>query len=136
MLTLYRRALRLRRTEPGFGDGPLTWLPRPTGVLAFAREDGLVCVVNLGADRSPCPAHESVLLASGPLEGDGLPLGHRRLATGLRRRRAARGRCPGPGAATGAAAGRREGGRYGGRPVGLTAWLVRPARPSVRSPVA
>ncbi|MEU3304127.1 glycoside hydrolase family 13 protein [Streptomyces sp. NPDC006678] len=73
MLTFYRRALRLRRTEPGFGDGPLTWLPHPSGVLAFARQDGLVCVVNLGADQVALPAHDSVLLTSGPLEEGELP---------------------------------------------------------------
>ncbi|MCX5386147.1 alpha-amylase family glycosyl hydrolase [Streptomyces sp. NBC_00083] len=71
MLALYRRALLLRRTQPGFGDGTLTWLEAPEGVLAFAREAGLCCVVNLGDAPVPLPAHRSLLLASGPL-ADGL----------------------------------------------------------------
>ncbi|MFD7541404.1 glycoside hydrolase family 13 protein [Streptomyces sp. NPDC059819] len=71
MLALYRRALLLRRSQPGFGDGGLTWLEAPEGVLAFAREDGLCCVVNLAAEPVPLPAHRALLLASGPL-ADGL----------------------------------------------------------------
>ncbi|MEU8602221.1 glycoside hydrolase family 13 protein [Streptomyces parvulus] len=71
MLSLYREALRLRRTTEGFGDGPLDWLPAPAGVLAFRRPGGLVCVVNLGAGPAELPAHRSLLLASGPLDGDG-----------------------------------------------------------------
>ncbi len=37
MLCLYRQALRIRRSEPAFGDGPLTWQQSPDGVLAFDR---------------------------------------------------------------------------------------------------
>ncbi|WJV44667.1 glycoside hydrolase family 13 protein [Streptomyces flavofungini] len=71
MLALYRAALRIRRAESGFGDGSLTWLPAPDGVLSFARGDGLVCVVNLAAAPFPPPAHTSLLLASGPLDDEG-----------------------------------------------------------------
>ncbi|MFI9122073.1 alpha-amylase family glycosyl hydrolase [Streptomyces bikiniensis] len=71
MLTLYRRALRLRRTTRGFGDGPLTWLPAPDGVLAFTRPGGLTCVVNLAPEPVRLPAHDTVLLTSGPLDEDG-----------------------------------------------------------------
>ncbi|WP_330173240.1 glycoside hydrolase family 13 protein [Streptomyces sp. NBC_01498] len=84
MLSLYRRALRLRRTEPGFaaaraaGDGEppaagelLTWLPSPPGVLSFTRGDGLICVVNLGGPPTELPAHTHVLLTSGPLDEEG-----------------------------------------------------------------
>ena len=35
-LWLYRDALRIRRAEPGLGDGSLTWLPSAAQVLAFA----------------------------------------------------------------------------------------------------
>jgi len=73
MLSLYRRALRLRRTTAGFGDGPLRWLPAPSGLLCFARPAGLVCAVNLGAEPVELPAHTGVLLASGPLDGGRLP---------------------------------------------------------------
>ncbi|GAA3244438.1 hypothetical protein GCM10020256_70110 [Streptomyces thermocoprophilus] len=71
MLSLYRRALLLRRTEEGFGDGPLTWLPAPEGVLAFTRPHGLVCVVNLSGTPAELPPHRRLLLSSGPLTSDG-----------------------------------------------------------------
>ncbi|MGW7069258.1 glycoside hydrolase family 13 protein [Streptomyces sp. NPDC054855] len=71
MLTLYRAALRLRRIEPGFGDGPLTWLPADDGVLAFVREPGLACVVNLAPTPCELPKYTRLLLASGPLDEKG-----------------------------------------------------------------
>jgi alpha-glucosidase len=71
MLSLYRTALRLRRTEPALGDGPLEWLPAPDGVLAFRRAPGLVCVVNLAGRPAALPDHDAVLLTSGPLDTDG-----------------------------------------------------------------
>ncbi|MFF0112364.1 glycoside hydrolase family 13 protein [Streptomyces prasinus] len=71
LLTLYRRAIRLR---PAFGTGPLTWLPAPEGVLAFERADGLRCLVNLADTPVDLPGHTGILLASGPLDtGDRLP---------------------------------------------------------------
>ncbi|MFJ1542954.1 glycoside hydrolase family 13 protein [Micromonospora chalcea] len=73
MLELYRAALTLRRAEPALGDGTLTWLPAPDGVLAFAREPGFACLVNLGDAAVPLPAHDRLLLASGPLDDDRLP---------------------------------------------------------------
>ena len=73
MLELYRAALTLRRAEPALGDGTLTWLPAPDGVLAFAREPGFTCLVNLGDAAVPLPAHDELLLASGPLDDDRLP---------------------------------------------------------------
>ncbi|MEU0081803.1 glycoside hydrolase family 13 protein [Micromonospora tulbaghiae] len=73
MLELYRAALKLRRAEPALGDGTLTWLPAPHGVLAFAREPGFTCLVNLGGAAVPLPAHDELLLASGPLDDDRLP---------------------------------------------------------------
>ncbi|MFI8236685.1 glycoside hydrolase family 13 protein [Streptomyces sp. NPDC085866] len=71
MLELYRTALRLRRDHPALGDGSLTWLDAPTGVLAFRREPGFVCVVNLASTPYRLPDHTSILLASGTVE-DGL----------------------------------------------------------------
>ncbi|WP_442538523.1 DUF3459 domain-containing protein, partial [Streptomyces pseudogriseolus] len=67
VLSLYRAAVRLR---PEFGDGPLTWLPAPDGVLAFARA-GALCVVNLADTPVDLPAHSALLLASGPLDAAG-----------------------------------------------------------------
>ncbi|MGQ4515478.1 alpha-amylase family glycosyl hydrolase [Streptomyces sp. DW26H14] len=72
MLSLYRSALALRRTRPGFREAGLTWLDAAPGVLAFERPQGLRCVVNLAAAPVELPAHTRVLLASGPLTDDGL----------------------------------------------------------------
>ncbi|HEY8455978.1 MAG TPA: glycoside hydrolase family 13 protein [Actinopolymorphaceae bacterium] len=79
MLELYRSALRLRKSLPALGDGPLRWRDGlAADVLCFDRpaSSGTVCcVVNLGVEPSPLPAHDEVLLASGPLDrssgGDG-----------------------------------------------------------------
>jgi len=70
-LELYSAALRIRRAEPALGDGTLTWLPSPDGVLSFSRDPGFTCVVNLSADSVELPEHTEVLLASGPLAADG-----------------------------------------------------------------
>ncbi|SEG74259.1 alpha-glucosidase [Thermomonospora echinospora] len=69
MLALYRAALRIRANE--LGDGTMRWLPMGDDVLAFVRDSGLTCVVNLGAE--PVPVTGEVLLASGPLQGGLLP---------------------------------------------------------------
>ncbi|MFJ8871636.1 alpha-amylase family glycosyl hydrolase [Streptomyces sp. NPDC102473] len=71
LLSLYRTALLLRRSTAGFGDGPMTWLVADEGVLAFARTNGLVCVVNLSGRAIELPDHEELLLASSPLHSDG-----------------------------------------------------------------
>ena len=68
MLSLYREAVRIR---PVFGDGPLTWLPAPEGVLAFARAGGARCVVNLAGAPVDLPEHTALLLASGRLDAAG-----------------------------------------------------------------
>ncbi len=69
MLELYRAALRVRRGHPAFGDGTLTWLDdTPAGVLAFRREPGFVCVVNLSTEPYQLPDHTSILLAGEPVE--------------------------------------------------------------------
>jgi alpha-glucosidase len=70
MLTLYRRAIALRRELVGSGDG-LRWNAEPPGVLDFTRPDsGLRCVVNLS--DAPHDVAGDVVLASTPLEGDRL----------------------------------------------------------------
>ena len=71
MLELYRRALRIRRAHPALGDGRLTWLPAPAGALAFTREPGFACVVNLSADPVAPPVSSELLVSSGPLAADG-----------------------------------------------------------------
>ncbi len=73
MLELYRSALRLRRATPGLGDGSLSWLDLPTGVLGFTRESGLACVVNVSAAHAELPTGYDVLLSSDALVDGGLP---------------------------------------------------------------
>ncbi|MEU9440844.1 glycoside hydrolase family 13 protein [Streptomyces sp. NPDC048304] len=68
MLELYRTALRRRREHPALGDGTLTWLDTPADVLAFRRDPGFLCVVNLSTEPYELPAHSAVLLTSGPVE--------------------------------------------------------------------
>jgi alpha-glucosidase len=73
MLELYRSALRLRRQAPALGDGALTWLELGDGVLAFEREPGFACVVNVSAGSVPPPPGYDVLLTSDELVDGALP---------------------------------------------------------------
>ena len=66
-LELYRRALRIRREHRALGDGSLRWLDAPEGVIAFARDPGFVCIVNLSGDPAPAPDGAEQLLTSGPV---------------------------------------------------------------------
>lgn len=75
-LMLYCDALRLRRELPALGEGPLEWLETAgDDVLAFRRDPGFVCVVNLGDAPAELPASlpdgARVLLASAPLDDAG-----------------------------------------------------------------
>ncbi|HEX4722112.1 MAG TPA: glycoside hydrolase family 13 protein [Pseudonocardiaceae bacterium] len=72
MLTLYREALRLRRSLRSLGDGPMHWLPALPGVLAFARGADVACVVNLSGAPVPMPEGD-VLITSSPLVDGLLP---------------------------------------------------------------
>jgi alpha-glucosidase len=71
MLELYRSALRIRGT--GLGGTDLRWLRAGDRVLAFARDPGFTCVVNLSGAPIPLPPHDSVLLSSLPPKGSHLP---------------------------------------------------------------
>ncbi|MBV9364554.1 MAG: DUF3459 domain-containing protein [Solirubrobacterales bacterium] len=66
-LELYRRALSIRREFSALGDGSLRWLDAPEGVIAFARDPGFVCIVNLSGAPAPAPDGAEQLLTSGPL---------------------------------------------------------------------
>jgi alpha-glucosidase len=66
-LTLYRTALRLRREHVA---GPLTWLPSEPDVLAFTRDGGFTCLVNLSGAPVALPADRRVLLATQELDGE------------------------------------------------------------------
>jgi alpha-glucosidase len=72
MLSLYRTVLALRHREASLGDGPMTWLPAPEGVLAFDR-GGVACVANISPTPVDLPAHTEILLTSAPLTNNKLP---------------------------------------------------------------
>jgi alpha-glucosidase len=62
-LTLYRRALAVRRAVQT-GDCEVTWIDDvPAGVLHFRRSNGWECLVNLGENPVPLP-NRPLLLAS------------------------------------------------------------------------
>ncbi|HXV93551.1 MAG TPA: alpha-amylase family glycosyl hydrolase [Pseudonocardia sp.] len=66
-LSLFRRALELRSTHPGFRGDEVEWFGAPPGCLAFRRSDStLVCALNTSAAAVPLPPGDP-LLASGPL---------------------------------------------------------------------
>jgi alpha-glucosidase len=67
MLHFFRRALRLRRERPGIGDGTLTRLSASDGMLTFATDGGLTCVLNTGDQPVHLPAGE-VVIASAALQ--------------------------------------------------------------------
>jgi len=73
MLELYRSALHLRRDEEGLRTDreQLRWLPSNPEVLAYRRGDNFACVINFGPDDADLPAHQEILLWSGPLAEDG-----------------------------------------------------------------
>lgn len=76
-LSLYARALGLRRALASLRDGELIWHSGPSDeLLVFERparngEPGIVCALNQGATAAPVPRGEP-LIASGPLRDDGL----------------------------------------------------------------
>jgi alpha-glucosidase len=78
-LTLYRAALRIRHSHPALGTGDggsdaMHWLDARADALCFARDPGFVFLANLGTEPLPLPGFREVLLASGPLSGDGASL--------------------------------------------------------------
>ncbi|MFC4514929.1 alpha-amylase family glycosyl hydrolase [Streptomyces ehimensis] len=62
-LELYRSALAVRRELPGLGDGEMTWLDAPEGVLTFSRP-GFVCTLNTLGDEVTLPVPGRPVLAS------------------------------------------------------------------------
>ncbi|HEY7222652.1 MAG TPA: glycoside hydrolase family 13 protein [Micromonosporaceae bacterium] len=75
MLSLYRAAIAIRRSEPGLCGDAFAWLDlydADGDVLAFVRGD-IACVVNFGVDAVSLPPHSAVLLASADLSDGRLP---------------------------------------------------------------
>ncbi|WP_434588736.1 glycoside hydrolase family 13 protein [Streptomyces sp. A5-4] len=62
-LELYRAALALRRELPGLGDGPMSWLPAPDGVLILGRP-GVVCTLNTTGHAVETATPGRLLIAS------------------------------------------------------------------------
>ncbi|WP_170026837.1 glycoside hydrolase family 13 protein [Planctomonas sp. JC2975] len=74
MLLLHRDALRLRRSEPAFRDDAFRWLEAPSpSVLAFARGDDVICIVNFGTHDLALEQDADILLASAPIVGGVVP---------------------------------------------------------------
>jgi alpha-glucosidase len=71
ILSLYRRALRIRRDLPALGDGSMRWVASPSGSLILARDPDFLCVTNVSADPVGVPEGSTVILSSGPLTVDG-----------------------------------------------------------------
>jgi alpha-glucosidase len=72
-LSLYRRAIELRKTHPAFEGDEIEWYGAPPGCFAFRRKGGnLICALNTSGALVPLPPGE-VLLSSAPLEGGHLP---------------------------------------------------------------
>ncbi len=71
-LWLYRKALKIRQSEEGLGDGKMKWIKVGGKVIAFSRPGGFQCWVNFGKTIK-IPKGATVLLASTKLEGRKLP---------------------------------------------------------------
>jgi alpha-glucosidase len=73
-LTLYRRAVELRKHHPAFRVGDeLEWYGAPAGCFAFRRgKGGLICALNTSASSIALPPGE-LLLSSSPLVDGRLP---------------------------------------------------------------
>jgi alpha-glucosidase len=78
MLSLYRRALELRHQLPALGDGAMAWLDVGESALAFRRDPGFTCVVNIGGGDLTLPADvvagTRVVLASQPVPDSALTI--------------------------------------------------------------
>ena len=73
MLTLYRKALHLRRGESALLGREFAWFAAGDGALAFRRGEDFACVINLGAEPIALPAGAELLLSSGDLVDGQLP---------------------------------------------------------------
>jgi alpha-glucosidase len=71
-LSLYRKALELRRELPELQSEEFSWLKAPEGCLAYRRGPNLVVALNAGDVPAELPPGE-VLLSSSPIEGNKLP---------------------------------------------------------------
>jgi alpha-glucosidase len=73
MLTLYRNALRIRRSDPDLATETFSWLPSGADVLAFRRGERFVSVTNFGTTPIEAASGASLVLASHDLVDGRLP---------------------------------------------------------------
>ena len=71
-LWLYRKALKIRQSEEGLGDGQMEWIKTGKKVLAFSRPGGFQCWVNFGTTIK-LPKGAQILHSSLPIVGRKLP---------------------------------------------------------------
>lgn len=64
MLSLYKRAIRLRAEDPSLRDGDFGWLELGEGLLGFVRGTDFICITNFTAQHVPLPAGNAVVLTS------------------------------------------------------------------------
>ena len=70
---MVKSALKIRKGEPGLGDGEMNWLEVNDEVIAFERPGKFACYVNFGAADAVIPYGAEVLVSSGPLKGEHIP---------------------------------------------------------------
>ncbi len=71
-LNVYRKALAIRKSEEGLGDGKMEWIDFGKKALAFSRPGKFVCIVNFGK-AIKLPKGAEVLHSSSPLDGNKIP---------------------------------------------------------------
>jgi alpha-glucosidase len=76
-LSMYRRALEIRRTDEGLRGDAFAWLTEPDGALHFERGSGFRCLVNVSGRPIALPAASTLLVRSDAptAAGDPLPPG-------------------------------------------------------------
>ncbi len=69
-LSFYRKSVALRKNHPALGgEGAITWLPAPEGILQFSREPGLTVVVNTTDSLTAVAVPVSTYLLHESIEG-------------------------------------------------------------------
>ena len=71
-LNLYRKALEIRKSLAGLGDGPMSWVEASDSVVAFSRPGNFYCYLNLGEDMK-LPDGAEVLVSSSSITNGMLP---------------------------------------------------------------
>ncbi|HUW78387.1 MAG TPA: glycoside hydrolase family 13 protein [Candidatus Nanopelagicaceae bacterium] len=72
-LNMYRRALAIRHSHSGLGNGEMSWLPSQEQVLLFERGDGFLCLINFAGIEVQLPDQTKVIISSVPITGNLVP---------------------------------------------------------------